>query len=583
MSDSPSVIPLSEARRRAKRATPPPPPSPEVAPDVTCLGHNKGRYFFAPRGTGQVSVFTSRELSSLGTLIELAPLEYWEREFPGPKGANIMAAANALVRTCQQMGIFDERRFRGRGACWDAGRLVLHLGDRLIADSQSVPVGEFDSHFIYESMASLGIDPAAPALTATEGGRFVDFCRELRWERPFMGTLLAGWVATAPIAGALPHRPHAWLTGQSGSGKSWLVSTVKLCLGKILIDFQSTSTEAAVRQTLAADALPVVFDEAEGDTKAARERRQQIIEYARASSSEDAPPIRKGGHNGRPVEYYPRSPFFYSSINLGLQGEADERRTTVLRLLGREDGGEAATLARLDHFERLKRHRAEVITPDFPARLLARAARNCAVTRKNADIYTRAAAETLGSMGAAVQIGTLLAGAASLHHARIVTLEEARVFIAREGWVSEASGSQDAGLSDHEQLFKLICDSMTTVRLGNATGYDRTFGDLIVNMAMLKTDEQIPRDCADEHLRRSGLMVARGSEGRGGDLEQWYCWIANQHYSLERMLANTRWGGRWADSLRRVPGAVRGLRPLRFGNSAKVRAVGVPVAAIGEM
>lgn len=582
MTDTP-VIPLAEARARRQRAQQPP-PAPQLPSEVLCLGHNKGRYFFAPKGTGQIAICSARDLSNLGVLIDLAPLEYWEREFPGPRGVNLSGACNAMVRTCQGMGIFDERRIRGRGASWDSGRVVLHVGDRLVVDGVPMGIGEYDSNYIYESTASLEVDTAAPPLTNAEGAKFVELCRSLRWERQYMGTLLAGWIAVAPIAGALAHRSHIWLTGSSGAGKSEIVrSIVGTALGKLVIDFQASSTEAAVRQTLATDALPVVFDEAEGETKGARERRQQIIEYARAASSENAPPIRKGGHNGKPVEYFPRSPFLYASINLGLMGEADERRTTVLRLLGRDDAGEAATLARLDHYERFKRERSAVFTGNFPDRLLARAARQCATIRANADIYTRAAAELLGSMGAAVQLGTLLAGAASLHHSRIVTLEGARLFIVREGWIGEASGAQDGGLTDHEQLFKLICDSVTTVRLGNGTAYDRTFGDLVVLMARLKDDTQVYRDAADEHLRRTGFRVERGSDELGGDHEAWYCWIANQHYSIERMLGNTRWAGRWADALRRIPGSVRTKNPIRFGNSAKVRAVGVPIAALGEM
>ena len=138
-------------------------------------------------------------------------------------------------------------------------------------------------------------------------------------------------------------------------------------------------------------------------------------------------------------------------------------------------------------------------------------------------------------------------------------------------------------MSDHEQLFKLICDSMTTVRIGNQSAYDRTYGDLIVSMAKLKPDEYVPRDLADDHLRRNGLRVERGGEEFGGDPEQWYCWIANQHYAIERMLGNTRWAGRWADALRRIGGSERAKVAMRFGNSQKVRAVGVPVAALGEM
>src|SRR3546814_5949145 len=91
-------------------------------------------------------------------------------------------------------------------------------------------------------------------LSDEEASRIIDICCRLRWEKPYGGWLLAGWIAIAVICGALNWRPHVWLTGSSGSGKSWLLDNViRPLIGAIAVYCQSNSTEAGIRQTLATD------------------------------------------------------------------------------------------------------------------------------------------------------------------------------------------------------------------------------------------------------------------------------------------------------------------------------------------
>src|SRR3546814_2609502 len=91
-------------------------------------------------------------------------------------------------------------------------------------------------------------------LSDEEASRIIDICCRLRWEKPYGGWLLAGWIAIAVICGALNWRPHVWLTGSSGSGKSWLLDNViRPLIGAIAVYCQSNSTEAGIRQTLATE------------------------------------------------------------------------------------------------------------------------------------------------------------------------------------------------------------------------------------------------------------------------------------------------------------------------------------------
>ena len=48
----------------------------------------------------------------------------------------------------------------------------------------------------------------------------IDIASRFHWEVPASGLLLAGWIALAPICGAMQWRPHVWLTASAGSGKS---------------------------------------------------------------------------------------------------------------------------------------------------------------------------------------------------------------------------------------------------------------------------------------------------------------------------------------------------------------------------
>ena len=79
--------------------------------------------------------------------------------------------------------------------------------------------------------------------------------------------LLAGWVALAPTCGCLDWRPHIWLTGGAGTGKSLIHRFISPLLHDMGVPVSGNTTEAGLRQTLKSDALPVVFDEAESMKK----------------------------------------------------------------------------------------------------------------------------------------------------------------------------------------------------------------------------------------------------------------------------------------------------------------------------
>jgi ABC-type lipoprotein export system ATPase subunit len=72
------------------------------------------------------------------------------------------------------------------------------------------------------------------------------------------------WIAAALLGGALRIRPHGWIVGPSGAGKTTLQNFLQELMGDWGV-FTEDATEAGVRQLLDQDTLAVMFDEIEAE------------------------------------------------------------------------------------------------------------------------------------------------------------------------------------------------------------------------------------------------------------------------------------------------------------------------------
>ena len=168
------------------------------------LGFDGDFYYYQPYESGQV-MRLSRSAHTAINLVALAPLRYWEQLAPGPKGGvDWITVASTLFTLSTAQGVYNPDRLRGRGAWWDRGRPVLHLGNRLISDQHVYSdLRQFDSKFVYQRLAELYGPGTATPLTDAEATQVWRVATKFKWEVKASGTLLAGWVALAPICGAL--------------------------------------------------------------------------------------------------------------------------------------------------------------------------------------------------------------------------------------------------------------------------------------------------------------------------------------------------------------------------------------------
>lgn len=531
----------------------------------TVLGYDHDRYYIFQHERRQISVYTKGDFSDSG-LIELAPLNWWEMNFPGDKGGiEKKMAMNWLIRLAGARGIYDTSRIRGRGAWVDAGRMVFHHGGHLTVDGQPSEVTKITSRYVYELDRSLP-EPAADALTSDEGEMLMDVASRFRWTKPGSAALLAGWVALAPLCGALKWRPHIWLTGGAGCGKSTVLNDfVHLLLAGHDVFAQGNSSEAGIRQTLKADALPVLFDESEQNNDREQARVQGILALIRQASTESQARTLKGTAGGDSMSFHIRSMFCLASIQVGIQHQADVERLAVLSLRPkREDPDPEKTWAEIS-----AGLRTLAADETLPARLLRRSLDLLPVTLKNVKVFSDAATRVFGSVRDGDQYGTMLAGAWSLTSTRVATAEEAEEMIGGYDWSEHRDGSDT---DESERAFAALLESH--IRLQG--GAEVTVYELVRRAAGYSADgTNIEEVGADSVLQRYGMKVAR-REGK------WRLVLSNNSQELRRLLSGSPFEADLRGLLLRLPGSDRAdNKPQRF-NGVPAKCISVPLAAVLE-
>ena len=559
-------------------------PTPKQEPPFRALGHDEKTFWFITARGGQPVAFRASELGQTGTMLALAPASWWEQlGYRKEKGGWDTGQANDhLVSLCYAAGIYDPTRIRGCGAWIEGKDTVLNLGDMLIVNGRQMSPQSRDGQAIYRKSRAMEIavyDRAAARmvapLTSAEALRLVDVCKAAGWDdKESMGPILAGWLVIASVCGPLPWRPHICISAEGGAGKSWLFSSViKRVLGDMALVFSSKTTEPGIRRDLNGDARPILFDESETQTKADREKKQAILDVARASSSKDGAMISIADPTGGGVKRtVVRSCFLFSAINAIATQAADQTR--ILDLTLRQNNIPAVAAA---EFEALEAIVSDVITDDFAPRLLSRTIKNLPVLIANCDIFRLAIARKASSRTGQTY-GAILAGLWALGSNKRATAAEADSVVERHAWVLRSVKASRVA-PEWERALSHLMQHRTMFNSGHGNEMV-ALGDLIERSMNREGDtppEMVRR--ATEHVGGMGLRVI------GNVL-----WIANRSTPIDKAFAETPWGSAWRATLVRTDGHITNCKPgsdipvaMRFSRSFVSKTFGVPVAtAFGE-
>lgn len=527
------------------------------------LGFDHGVYYYLPAAACQVVALTAAQHNK-SHFLQLASLEWWANGFGDERGRiDWDSAVNAIMGSCISQGVYDPSRIRGRGAWADASRVILHLGNRLVIDGHSHPITKlplkFKTFYFYENAKAID-GPGSDILSDDLCAKVRLIAERFRWETPASANLLLGWIVLAPVCGALDWRPHIWVTGGAGTGKTTILKAfMKPLLGGMFEGATGGTTEAGLRGQLRSDAIPVVFDELEQNEHKDKQTVQNILALARIASSEGGK-IYKGTTSGGSNSFEIRSMFCCSSINVALIQRADLDRFCVLSL--RKDHMDK------DDWNEFEQEILNTCTDENGRRLVARTLQQIPVIRKNARTIAAALSRRFGQRFGD-QYGTLLAGAWTLEPGGggELTLQQAMEWINMMDWESREVDTTDA---DEVKCINHILQALIQVDGGKRMSVLE-----LVQMAQRGVIFAIPgRDHPSDEIEmilgRYGLKVV------GGTLA-----VANNSTNLQALLKDTPWAGNaYRQALRRLSGASTSAGTIRFKGCGVARATLVPLETL---
>ena len=531
-----------------------------------CLGSLDGTYYYLPRNTGEIKSLPASAHTQPSRMLTLAPYGWWDDHFSdNPRGWRL--AADALMRRCHEQGMFQPGRLRGRGM-WrnDDGRVVMHLGDRLLPpDSKSYvkPEEYYEEGRIYARLPRLPGPDTKHALNLSDARKLYGVFDGLLWQEEAAGMLLAGWTVLAPFSGALPWRPHVWLAGGTGSGKTTVLARiVEPLLGGMGRMVEGGSTEAGIRQTLKADALPVLYDAAERTGKKADSQVQAVLRLARSASSTTSGETLKGTVGGKAMAFDIRSMFCLASIGGVLRQEADKSRVALLQL---RSNHAVAPEKRQEHWAEMQ-PQLQLITPALGRRLVARTARwfLSGAFDELLAVARSAATVVLGDARSGDQYGTLGAGAWTLLHDDIPDEEEMREWFKDLGiasFIEELAPEGERILSILLQAREIVQakDGARKVAVGEMVGVAAAVAGETIETAA------ITKEKADGYLRQMGLRVRLP-----------FLYIANKSEWVRKKLADTAFANGWRVGLRTMPDVGQGGM-VHFYPGCKSRTTKIPL------
>jgi hypothetical protein len=480
----------------------------------------------------------------------LAPESFWVANYKAGDGdkTNYTRAANDLISASIKRGRFDSHSLRGLGVWLDDDRVVVNTGDKLYVDNREMPLAWDKGCYIYVHTHHK-MRLSKNVATIDECRLLLDACSGLKFTDDKAMHLLAGWLAIARVAGALPVRPHIWLTGGSATGKSTVLTRlIEPALGgqHTFLSCVGGTTEAGIRQTLKSSSLPAVFDEFESVNKATKERHESIIELLRNTWSATNGQIIKGSAGGTSNSFNLAFPALLSSIGVNLLTDADRSRFSVLELM--PHGDDPTQFARL--CDALNK-----ITPELGNRIFNRMVQMIPALLKNyallRDAIARQSRQRLGQ-----QIGMLMAGWCCLSYDETITEETARA-IAIELEVEKIN--EDRETEEQACLRHLMT---TIIRLDEGQSNESASIEQVI-FAKSEDGEGHAKE-----LRKYGILVKDG-----------FIYVSNKHSFLQKVFNATQWPN-WSVHLKRLKEASICNTAIYFSAGQVAKSVKIPLITL---
>lgn len=231
---------------------------------------------------------------------------------PDRKKIEFAYASLVIWEAVSECGVFNpQNAVRGVGS-WtdDEGHLIYHTGHAILWRGAWYQPGRIGPH-IYPAAPPIprpaqtteAPDPVPPLIQTLESWN---------WARPDLHPFIAlGMIGVQMLCGALDWRPVFWLAAAAGSGKSEFQKLLKLLHGEGGLVQSTDATQRGITSQIGQSSLPVALDELEpGDERSTKEKA--IIELARIAASGGSWLRSSADQTGVTGKIY--SAFLFSSI-----------------------------------------------------------------------------------------------------------------------------------------------------------------------------------------------------------------------------------------------------------------------------
>lgn len=541
---------IEKVREQLKLA--PPPPSLAVYP----LGFDGQEVFFTSTTNRQVNGFTKLTEKDF---YMLAPIDYWEAAFPGAGASRVdwSLAKSSLIEQAKRKGIFKLRHVRGAGVWNDKKRVVINMGDHLVVDGVRVGLGEIESTYFYTLGANLSALHPSP-LSVAECKTFLQACEKIKWTKKDSGLLLVGALVASRVCGALPVRPHAWITGGAQTGKTTILERiVRPIMGPNTLYVFGNTTEAGIRQELKADAVPILFDEFETTGAQSAEKIAAVIDLARASWADSGATIVKGGSGGNASHFTVRFAGVFSSIRTKLINDADKGRFLELEMAPHGSDPE--------HWKELSQLMVQ-IDLEYSERLFARTIQMLPTMLHNFKLMKVELAKRANSRFGD-QYGMVLAAYSIMIMDEPFTEQDAEWLADQVELVEE---KEVAKVADHDDALTHMLT--TKVQFDRQTFSIRELIGLVWGSVKKNQSLATWLDTGDAASSEYKKVLSRLGIRVDSDF---VAVVSCNHAELERTVwTRTNWSKTWGNSLSRLPGAVK--KKYRIGGITKP-AICIPI------
>lgn len=540
------------------------------------IGTSGADIVFYPHGSNRIEKYKASSITKTA-LLTLADRKIWGQYFMKEGGGIAWdAAINEVIRRSEKTSVFDWRKVRGVGAWQDEDDIIINTGEYLLINGKKEPLHAKTTNYVYEKSFFTPYSLENP-IQKEESYQLLACLKNIEWKKKSAPYALAGWLALAAWGGLLEWRPHVWIVGPSGTGKSWVIDKIimPIVISPFGIRGDGKSTPAGVRQWLQSSAKPFLGDEMESDEKNQAEKLDEIITMFRGASSgqESGSVILHGSTDGQGKQWIVKSMACFASIGSGMIHGADMNRFTICEMSPPWKENQEERKISFRKTQQLAKCFTKKWIKGFHARIYSLLPE----LFKTIDIMQIEAGDIMNSMREGDQVGSLMAGAWIIEHDKAPTPEEAQIFLNKLDIARLKS--DDSLKTDEEKCLDAILSakveivtSSTKKKMSVGSAIDLYFDAELglpsaydANLSTIHTGEY--SGFTQTILSQACEMI--GVQPRVSKQGECFLYVAMASFELKKILAPEGFAASYINMLERLPCFKETGGPQKIGGVSK--------------